>query len=648
MLRTLRGLSPSCHALPLSRRRTPPCPSHSVQLHALDAHPLRYFPRVRRIFKRSRAAAGFTTIRSPISSSTGTSNTDDAYLKPPDEILRIVDAPPTPSLSIGPFRDKVLILHRPSSNPPVAELARPEHRLAGLRIDPEQNSRSRMGHYIGLGLGQMPANSPPKDEKPFTGIPEGALLNFVNWAPDGRHIAFTVRSSGDDGQPPRGPLALWVANLETLEARPALPGYQLNTVFEEYSWVDGSTLVAAVIPLDRSPAPVRPATPPGPRIQSNVEGDKAQARTYQDLLKDSHDVALFEHYGTSQLVHIDIESGKVEELCGGKPRMYTSISSSPNGRFALVSYFQQPFSYTVPCGRFPRVSELWDLERNQFVREMVNLPLAENIPIVHNSCRAGRRALGWRADRDATLYWTEAQIHASSAPGHCEPPKYARFWPLGGPQTGRRPKLKLLRGRGDPRVEASPRDIIFTLEEDAFADGEPVEVPTTHLHHFDGLGQSVGPYRRRGGPRRVSGAAGVGGRRGGQAAERAGSGWTEGAGRRAEGVGGRGRRREGVGGQAAEGEGGMRGGGGRGKGRLASTEFRSGGVQWGDGELALLYESWYKTRRSLVHRFSPDHPERPRRVVFDRDYERAGPESKVVDEALRPWSGHAVGAADMM
>ena len=42
-------------------------------------------------------------------------------------------------------------------------------------------------------------------------------------------------------------------------------------------------------------------------------------------------------------------------------------------------------------------------------REVADLPLAENIPIVHNATRQGPRAVNWRSDKDASLYWTEAQ-----------------------------------------------------------------------------------------------------------------------------------------------------------------------------------------------------------------------------------------------
>eukprot|EP00775_Hariotina_reticulata_P003220 gene3220-3497_t len=54
---------------------------------------------------------------------------------------------------------------------------------------------------------------------------------------------------------------------------------------------------------------------------------------------------------------------------------------------------------------------------------------------------------------------------------------------------------------------------------------------------------------------------------------------------------------------------------------LASTDLRCGGVSWCDGDLALLYESWWTTRRSVIYTISPDNREAEKQVLFDRSYE---------------------------
>ena len=43
--------------------------------------------------------------------------------------------------------------------------------------------------------------------------------------------------------------------------------------------------------------------------------------------------------------------------------------------------------------------------------------------------------------------------------------------------------------------------------------------------------------------------------------------------------------------------------------QLAATNLRYGGISWGDDNLALIYESWWKTRRSIICTFAPDRPQ---------------------------------------
>jgi hypothetical protein len=165
--------------------------------------------------------------------------------------------------------------------------------------------------------------------------------------------------------------------------------------------VDDETLVVLVIPPTRGPPPKKPLVPSGPNIQSNETQEVVQSRTFQDLLKDEHDANLFEYYGTSQLALVSL-SGQTKLI--SKPAVYTSVDPSPDGEYFLVSSTEKPYSFIVPCGRFPKRTELW--KRNgDFVREICYLPLAENIPITFNSVRKGRRSLNWRSDRPASLYW---------------------------------------------------------------------------------------------------------------------------------------------------------------------------------------------------------------------------------------------------
>lgn len=55
---------------------------------------------------------------------------------------------------------------------------------------------------------------------------------------------------------------------------------------------------------------------------------------------------------------MQVSTGEVSQI--GQTRLYTSFAPSPDARFLLVAWLERPYSYTVPCGRFPKRVQLWD------------------------------------------------------------------------------------------------------------------------------------------------------------------------------------------------------------------------------------------------------------------------------------------------
>ncbi len=55
--------------------------------------------------------------------------------------------------------------------------------------------------------------------------------------------------------------------------------------------------------------------------------------------------------------------------------------------------------------------------------------------------------------------------------------------------------------------------------------------------------------------------------------------------------------------------------------RLADLGYRYGGIYWGRGDLAVLGEYWWKTRRSRTWRIQPDEPGRAPQLLFDVSFE---------------------------
>lgn len=175
----------------------------------------------------------------------------------------------------------------------------------------------------------------------------------------------------------------------------------MSFLYDSYIWIDNYTLLVCAIPASRGDPPKRPLVPSGPKIQSNEQRSLIQVRTFQDLLKDKYDEDLFDYYASSQLVLVSLD-GTTTEI--GLPAVYTSLDSSPDGKYLLLNSIHRPYSFIVPCGRFPKKVDLWTAD-GRFVRELCDLPLAENIPIAFSSVRKGMRSINWRADKPSTLYW---------------------------------------------------------------------------------------------------------------------------------------------------------------------------------------------------------------------------------------------------
>ena len=312
-----------------------------------------------------------------------------AYRTPSPALTAIVDAPLTPGVSLSPDRRSILLLERPTL-PPVAELAEPELRLAGLRINPATNGPSRAPYYTGIVVKALADGA----ERRIAGFPALARITSLAWAPDGRHLLTTVeREQG---------VQLWVVDVAGAVARLLTPR-AINAVLETPAWVDSRTVVASFVPAGRGPAPTASATPTGPVVQENLEG-KRPARTYADMLASPHDEVVFEHYATSELALVTLD-GQVTSV--GLRGLIGNAAPSPDGQYLLVTRWSRPYSYLVPVDRFATQISVHD-RSGRLVHKVADLPLAENIPIPTGSVRTGPRQVTWRADAPATLSWVQA------------------------------------------------------------------------------------------------------------------------------------------------------------------------------------------------------------------------------------------------
>ncbi len=314
----------------------------------------------------------------------------ERYRDPLPVISRILAALPAPAVLASPDRSKLLLMEQPGL-PSIAEVAAPELRLAGERLNPRNNALSRARTYSTMIVQPIPKGDPRRIV-----VPWHAKVGAALWSPDASKVAFTMIEDGG--------VSLWMADASTGAIR-MLSGPNLNAAFgAPCRWMpSGSALLCSRIPASRPPAPETPAIPKGPVVQES--GDKAAGNaTYEDLLQNSQDEALFEHYFASQLVLIPL-SGSDRPV--GTVGLHSSVQVSPDGQYLLVQTVHRPFSYLVPWERFPRRTEVWDLS-GSVLKPVADGGLQESLSRSSDGVPQGPRSISWRADVPATLSWVEA------------------------------------------------------------------------------------------------------------------------------------------------------------------------------------------------------------------------------------------------
>jgi dipeptidyl aminopeptidase/acylaminoacyl peptidase len=313
------------------------------------------------------------------------------YQRPPDEIAKLVEAPLTPSISISPDKNLMALLDR-SDYPSIEELSRPELRIAGLRINPENFGPSRNNFFIGLKF----KNLKDKKDSEVTGLPSPLQISNFSFSPDSKKATFLQTF------PDR--IELWIVDLTTFSAR-QLTKRKINDTFANaVSWISGSEQLLFLSVPEGRVAPEKKRVPSTPVIEENL-GKKAPSRTYQDLLKNPYDEDLFDYYCTSQLYSISMNG---TEKSIGDPHVYTVQNPSPDGSLLLLKSVHRPYSYLVPVNLFPLNVQVMDMN-GKLVKNIADIPLGDNIPVGFNATIKGPRSHSWRPDQPATIYWVEAQ-----------------------------------------------------------------------------------------------------------------------------------------------------------------------------------------------------------------------------------------------
>jgi dipeptidyl aminopeptidase/acylaminoacyl peptidase len=326
---------------------------------------------------------------------------NSGYDKPPTNILEVMNAPSPPIPKVSPKKDTILLVSW-QDYPPMARVARPFLRLAGVRIEPGNHSK----HDTPGGYGITPCVRDFElvrisgGTKIHVALPAGACPTSPLWSADGKQFAF--ENIAPDA------VQLWIGDATTGKAH-QVTGARLNPMFgEELRWMPNQKeLLVKLVPDGMGPPPPFSEASSGPSIQE-TGGESGQSSTYEnrDTLAGKHDEDLFDYYAASQLAIIDASSGAITPL--GKPGLYESLDAAPDGRYLLVSGIHKPYSYITTYDRFPQDVSVWDASKRSGVaiHQIASLPLADRVPI--RGVPLGPREFAWRVTEAATLTWAEA------------------------------------------------------------------------------------------------------------------------------------------------------------------------------------------------------------------------------------------------
>ncbi len=323
---------------------------------------------------------------------------DDVYRKPPQEIVDVLNAPPTPEAVVSPANTQVLLIER-ILYPPISDLAQPMLRLAGVRINPSNNGPHSAILYRSATLQRLDTNSSSAGQIKLA-LPPDAKITEPIWSPDGSRFAFT--NITEDA------VELWTGDansgqihkLNGIKVNAALNGFRMP---DPIQWMpDGHTLLVQTVRTDRGSPPNQTAIPPGPHTQESA-GRSGPVRTYEDMLKNAYDEDLFDYYATAQLEFIDSRRGTATPC--GQPGIFLTVNPSPDGQDVLVARVRKPYSYLHPVSAFPKDVEVWD-RSGQLAYKVASLPLEDRVPI--EGVPTGPRDYNWLPTDPHTLDWVEA------------------------------------------------------------------------------------------------------------------------------------------------------------------------------------------------------------------------------------------------
>ncbi len=310
------------------------------------------------------------------------------YQTPPKEIYDLIMASPTPGVTFDSKGQFMLVLDR-SSMPSVEDLAQPELRIAGLRINPNNFSPSRSAYVTNITIKDVKSGT----EFKVSGLPANLKAGNLQWSPNDDKAAFTNTTNTA--------VDIYIIDIKAHKATKVNKASVNLVLGAAFNWIDNNSLLYTAVNKPLAMAPKKPMAPKGPVIQENL-GKVAASATYQDLIKTPFDETQFEFYATTQLV----KNTNGTETNIGAPAIFSNVNASPDKKYLLLERIDKPFSYLVTARGFNSTILITDIT-GKLVKTIVKLPSSELAPTGADNVLNAPRGYNWLDNAPATLQWIE-------------------------------------------------------------------------------------------------------------------------------------------------------------------------------------------------------------------------------------------------
>lgn len=284
----------------------------------------------------------------------------------PPAAVKLLEAPPLATPSVDPAGRYLLLVHKRRLLER-RQLAAPAVSIAGRRVDPRTHAPHAPLDYFGFSVVDLTTR-----EGSELVLPEGAIVGFPFWAPDGSRFAFTLTTAHG--------VELWIGDPAAARAHRLVDG--LNAVFSQPCvWTSDSRHVLC----RRLGANGAVAAGGGEAEDAFALPAELSGGFFETSALSAADAArLLE----SQLQMIDVATARPRNI--GARTAIESVDPSPDRAFLLVTRIARPYPRVDGIDPLNTVTEVWD----RFGRVVERLPAAQ-------------RAAQWQANEPATLVWVQ-------------------------------------------------------------------------------------------------------------------------------------------------------------------------------------------------------------------------------------------------